>query len=125
MTTSLRRPVLAKGTFYVHFDSVADLQSVVADDLAHEFDEFLQPRRLATDDPIQRIAAGCGAFIMQTLRDPSWGALVARGAATMPHVAGVARKRLKEDIDLAARNGHLGGVTPGSPSTSPPASCCT
>ena len=50
---------------------------------------------------------------MQTLRDPSWGALVARSAATMPHVAGVARKRLKEDIDLAARDGHLGGVTPG------------
>ena len=38
---------VAKGTFYVHFDSVADLQSVVADDLAREFDEFLQPRRLA------------------------------------------------------------------------------
>ena len=39
---------VAKGTFYVHFDSVTDLQSVVADDLAREFDEFLQPRRLAT-----------------------------------------------------------------------------
>ena len=103
---------VAKGTFYVHFDSLADLQSVVADDLAREFDEFLQPRRLALDDPIERIAAGCGAFILQTLHDPAWGMLVARGAAAMPHVAGVARKRLKEDIDRAARDGHLGGVTP-------------
>jgi AcrR family transcriptional regulator len=103
---------VAKGTFYVHFDSLADLQSIVADDLARELDELLQPRRLAIDDPIERIAAGCGAFIMQTLRDPAWGALVARSAAAMPHVAGVARKRLKEDIDRAARDGHLGGVTP-------------
>ncbi len=103
---------VAKGTFYVHFDSLADLQSIVADDLAREFDEFLQPRRLATDNPIERIAAGCGAFILQTLRDPAWGMLVARSAATMPHVANVARKRLKEDIDRASRDGHLGGVTP-------------
>jgi AcrR family transcriptional regulator len=103
---------VAKGTFYVHFDSLADLQSIVADELAREYDELLQPRRLALDDPIERIAAGCGAFIAQTLRDPAWGALVARSAATMPNVAGVARKRLKEDIDRAARDGHLGGVTP-------------
>ena len=64
------------------------------------------------EDPIERIAAGCGAFILQTLRDPAWGMLVARSAATMPHVASVARKRLKEDIDRAAREGHLDGVTP-------------
>ena len=103
---------VAKGTFYVHFDSLGDLQNLVADDLAREFDELLQPRRLALEDPIERIAAGCGAFILQTLRDPAWGMLVARSAATMPHVAGVARKRLKEDIDRAARDGHLDGVTP-------------
>ncbi len=103
---------VAKGTFYVHFDSLTDLQSTIADELAREYDELLQPRRLALDDPIERIAAGCGAFILQTLRDPAWGMLVARSAAAMPHVAGVARKRLEEDIDRAARDGHLGGVTP-------------
>ena len=64
---------VAKGTFYVHFDSLDDLQILVADDLAREFDELLQPRRLALDDPIERIAAGCGAFIVQALRDPSLG----------------------------------------------------
>ena len=98
---------VAKGTFYVHFDSLAELQSIVADELAREFDELLQPRRLALDDPVERIAAGCGAFIAQTLRNPAWGALVAHSAAAMPSVAGVARKRLKEDIDRAARDGQL------------------
>ena len=104
---------VAKGTFYVHFASLSDLQRIVADELAHEFDELLQPRRLAIDDPIERIAAGCGAFITQALRNPAWGSLVAHSAAAMPSVAGVARKRLKEDIDRAARDEQLNGVTPG------------
>ena len=102
---------VAKGTFYVHFDSLNDLQILVADDLAREFDELLQPRRLALDDAVERIAAGCGAFIVQTLHNPAWGALVAHSAAAMPSVAAVARKRLREDIDRAARDGQLGGVT--------------
>jgi AcrR family transcriptional regulator len=102
---------VAKGTFYVHFASLAELQTLVADDLAREFDELLQPRRLALHDPVERIAAGCGAFIAQALRDPAWGALVAHSAAAMPGVASIARNRLKEDIDRAAQNGQLGGVT--------------
>ena len=103
---------VAKGTFYVHFENLGDLQNLVADDLAREFDELLQPRRLALEDPIERIAAGCGAFIAQALRNPAWGSLVAHSAAAMPSIAGVARKRLKEDIDRATRDGQLNGVTP-------------
>lgn len=99
---------MAKGTFYVHFASLAELQNIVADELAREFDELLQPRRLALDDPIERIASGCGAFIAQALRDPPWGALVAHSAAAVPNVAAIPRKRLKEDIDRAARGGQLG-----------------
>ena len=78
---------VAKCTFYVHFDGLAKLQAAVAEELAQEFDELLQPRRLATQDPIERIAAGCGAFVGETLRNPAWGALVARGAVSMPNVA--------------------------------------
>ena len=44
---------VAKKTFYVHFDGLAVLQAAVADQLAHEFDELLQPRRLATEDPVE------------------------------------------------------------------------
>ena len=102
---------VAKGTFYVHFATLAELQTLIADDLAREFDELLQPRRLGLLDPVERIAAGCGAFIVQALRDPAWGALVAHSAAAMPGVASIARSRLKEDIARAAQNGQLGGVT--------------
>ena len=75
---------LAKGTFYVHFDDLDDLQSVLGDELAREFDELLQPRRLSLDDPIERIAAGCGAFINEAMHDPIWGALIVRAAAAIP-----------------------------------------
>ena len=103
---------VAKGTFYVHFDGLAELQAAVADELAQEFDELLQPRRLATQDPIERIAAGCGAFVGEALRNPAWGALVARGAVSMPNIALVPRDRLIEDIRRAAASGRLGDVTP-------------
>jgi AcrR family transcriptional regulator len=103
---------VAKGTFYVHFDGLAELQAAVADQLAHEFDELLQPRRLATRDPVERIAAGCGAFVGEALSNPGWGALVARGALSMPNVALTARGRLIEDLRRAAASGRLADVTP-------------
>ncbi len=103
---------VAKGTFYVHFDGLAELQAAVADELARELDDLLQPRRLATDDPLERIAAGCGAFIGEALRNPTWGALVVRSAVAMPNIAAGARERLMEDIRRAAASGRLGEVTP-------------
>jgi hypothetical protein len=84
----------------------------VADQLAHEFDKLLQPRRLAIEDPVERIAAGCGAFVGEALSNPAWGALVARGALSMPNVALSARGRLIEDLGRAAASGRLGDVTP-------------
>ena len=96
----------------MHFNDLDDLQSVVADELAREFDDLLQPRRLSLDDPVERIAAGCGAFINQALHDPAWGALIARGAAAMPDIARVARGRLNEDIRRAAAAGRLHDVVP-------------
>src|ERR1700733_10984197 len=106
---------VAKGTFYLPFDGLAGLQGAVGDELAHEFDELLQPRRLATQDPIERIAAGCGAFVGEALRKPAWGALVARGALSMPNVAHGARERLIEDLRRAAPGGPVGGRAPGPP----------
>ena len=89
---------MAKGTFYVHFDGLAELQAAVADQLAHEFDELLQPRRLATEDPVERIAAGCGAFVGEALSNPAWGALVARAGSYPCRTSRLARGRLIEDL---------------------------
>ena len=69
-------------------------------------------RRLAIVEPVERIAAGCGAFVAEALRNPAWGALVARGAVSMPEVAQGARARLISDIRSAGSNGRLGDVMP-------------
>ena len=88
---------VAKKTFYVHFDGLAEIQAAVADQLAHEFDELLQRRRPATEDPVERITAGCGAFVGEALSNPAWGALVARGVLSMPNIA-LSAGRLIEDL---------------------------
>jgi len=101
---------VAKGTFYVHFASLSQIQAAVADELAQEFDELLQARRLAITDPVERVAAGCGAFIAQAIASPAWAALVARGAESLPNFAARTRVRVLEDLEAAA--GRIGGVTP-------------
>ena len=103
---------VAKGTFYVHFDHLIDLQAAVADELARDFDDLLQPLRLTLADPIERVAAGCAAFIRETLRDPAWGSLVARGAWALPTVASAARSNLTEDLRQATAKGRLNAITP-------------
>ncbi|HEY1454308.1 MAG TPA: TetR/AcrR family transcriptional regulator, partial [Roseiarcus sp.] len=103
---------VAKGTFYVHFEHLPDLQAAVADELAQELDDLLQPFRLQLADPVERIAAGCGAFIGEALRNPSWGSLAARGAWALPTVASTARANLRQDLQRAAATGRLGAITP-------------
>jgi AcrR family transcriptional regulator len=103
---------VAKGTFYVHFEHLPDLQAAIAGELAQELDDLLQPFRLQLADPIERIAAGCAAFIREALRNPSWGRLAARSAWEQPTVAHAARANLREDLRLAAANGRLGAITP-------------
>ncbi|HEY3621434.1 MAG TPA: TetR/AcrR family transcriptional regulator [Roseiarcus sp.] len=103
---------VAKGTFYVHFEHLPDLQVAVADELAQELDDLLQPFRLQLADPIERIAAGCAAFIREAFGNPSWGSLAARSAWELPSVAHAARKNLREDLRLAAARGRLSGITP-------------
>jgi AcrR family transcriptional regulator len=103
---------VAKGTFYVHFQNLTDLQVAVAYELAIDFDDLLQPFRLTLADPIERVAAGSAAFIREAVRDPAWGCLVARGAWALPTVESAARTNLTEDLRLAEVSGRLGAITP-------------
>ena len=117
---------VAKGTFYVHFDSLAELQSLVADELAREFDELLQPRRLALDDPIERIAAGCGAFVSPGAAQSCLGragrAQRRRNAQRRRHGAQAAQRGHRP---RRARADGLAAWRRSSPSTLPTASFCT
>jgi AcrR family transcriptional regulator len=102
-----RRARVAKGTFYSHFRSLDDLRAAVAAELAAAFEDFVDSNRLYIADPVDRIAAGCAAFIGEAQRDPAWGAAIARGAWAFPTIAGAARERLKTNLRLAQRKGRF------------------
>jgi AcrR family transcriptional regulator len=103
---------LAKGTFYVHFVSLEELQGALADEMARQLDDLLQPARLALNDPIERIAGGSAAFIRAALRNRPWGALVAQSTAAMPELGQTARGHLMQDLRLADQRGQLRETTP-------------
>jgi AcrR family transcriptional regulator len=88
---------VAKSTFYVHFDGLAELQAAVADQLAHEFDELLQPRRLATEDPVDEL-------LRPAERSSARRSAILPGARSWPaasypcRTSRLARGRLIEDL---------------------------
>ena len=99
----VRKAGVAKGTFYVHFDGLKALTAAVAEELVQTFDELLQPSRLFINQPVLRIAFGCGSFINKALSDPRWAALVSRMAAAAPKGGELARRRLFEELQQFAK----------------------
>jgi AcrR family transcriptional regulator len=99
-----RQAGFSKGAFYSHFRGLDEMWAAVAAELAAEFEEVAGASRRSVADPVERIAAGCMAFIGEAQRDPAWGALIARGAWDFSNVACAARERLKSDLRLAHRD---------------------
>lgn len=89
---------VAKGTFYVHFDSLETLTAAVAEELVQSFDEMLQPSRVSLSEPALRIAFGCRSFINKALNDTRWAAVAARLTAATPQGGENIRRRLFEDL---------------------------
>jgi AcrR family transcriptional regulator len=106
-----RQAGLSKGAFYSHFRGLDDLWAAVAAELAAEFEGVAVASRRAVADPVERIAAGCAAFIGEAQRDPAWGALIARGAWDFANVAFAARERLKINLQHAQREGRLASLS--------------
>ena len=102
-----REAGVAKGTFYVHFKNIEDLQFAVADELTETFVDLLQPRRAIFEAPIERIADGCYTFLRQAAVNQRWGGLVARYAWSFPAVGRTARDLLAEDLRQATRKGQI------------------
>ena len=108
----VREAGVAKGTLYVHFKNIEAVQMAVADELTQAFVDLLQPRRAIFEDPIERIADGCGTFLSQATLNPKWGGLVARYAWSFPMVGSAARGLLAEDLHQAARQGRIAEISP-------------
>jgi AcrR family transcriptional regulator len=90
---------LAKGTFYVHFEDLAALEAELGAALIAELDERLQPARLATSEPLTRLATAATILLRDLAAQPARARLAARAAADMP---GVIQAGLRMQEDLAA-----------------------
>jgi len=89
---------VAKGTFYVHFVDMDALIFAVAEEFIDDLDQALQPQQIVQEDPLDRIAFGCGVFIERAINDPPWGLVVGRMAATYAWVGDRTKKRLLDDL---------------------------
>ncbi|WP_439530624.1 TetR/AcrR family transcriptional regulator [Pannonibacter sp.] len=102
----VREAGVAKGTFYVHFESLDSLIGAVGEELVSSFDDLLQPGRLSLVDPAQRITFGCRSFLQKATANPHWARLAARMAAIPGNSGETLRLRLFEDLE------HLFPETP-------------
>src|ERR1700752_1873536 len=60
---------VAKGTFYYHFQSIAELAAAVGAKLGESFDDLVAPARLAFPDPITRLAFGLTKFLEKAIAE--------------------------------------------------------
>jgi AcrR family transcriptional regulator len=98
---------LAKGTFYVHFEDLAELEAELGAALIAELDERLQPARLAVSDPLTRIAIAVTILLRSLAADPSGARLAARATPNIPSVSQAVYARLREDLATARKAGRL------------------
>ncbi|HTR15923.1 MAG TPA: TetR family transcriptional regulator [Acetobacteraceae bacterium] len=98
---------LAKGTFYVHFKDLAELEAELGAALVEEIDERLQPARLATRDPLTRLATAMTIMLRDLAAQPARARIAAHAAAYIPDVGQAVHLRLREDLAAAQVAGRL------------------
>jgi AcrR family transcriptional regulator len=98
---------LAKGTFYVHYHDLAELEAELGAGLVGGIDGKLQPARLATGDPLSRIAVATIILLRDLAAVPSRARLVARAAVSFPEVDQGIQAHLREDLAGVQAAGRL------------------
>jgi AcrR family transcriptional regulator len=98
---------LAKGTFYVHFNDLEELEAELAEVLVEEIDERLQPARRAVNDPVTRLATAATILLRDLAAQPAQARLVSRAAAHIPDLGQAVHVRLREDLAAAQAAGRL------------------
>lgn len=99
---------MAKGTFYVHFEDLATLETELGAALTEEIDRRLQPARLSASHPLTRLATASTVLLRDLARSPAQARLVARAAAAIPNVANAMQAHLRQDLADAEAAGLLG-----------------
>jgi AcrR family transcriptional regulator len=98
---------VAKGTFYVHFQSIDELAAAIGEKLGESFDALLAPARLGLPDPIARITFAFRQFLTKAIADTVWARLVVQSAQAPGEFARKVRANLKADLAEASTQGRL------------------
>jgi len=98
---------LAKGTFYVHFKDLAELEAEVGAALVEGINERLQPTRLAVSDPVTRMATAMTIILRHLGAQPARARLAARAAVRIPDVGQAVHGRLRADLAATQAAGRL------------------
>ena len=98
---------LAKGTFYVHFNDLEELEAELGAVLIEEIDERLQPARRAVSDPLTRLATATTILLRGLAAQPAQARLVAHAADHIPDFGEAVHVRLREDLAAAQAAGRL------------------
>ena len=69
---------LANGTFYNYFRSREDLVEAASVQLTKRFFDEITASSGGVSDPAERVAIGARRFVLQAMRDPTWGAALLR-----------------------------------------------
>lgn len=75
---------VANGTFYNYFRTREELLEAASMRLVERFFQEITDSAVAIGDPAERVAIGTRRFILQALRDPTWGAALLRVWASTP-----------------------------------------
>jgi AcrR family transcriptional regulator len=98
---------VAKGTFYLHFNDLSELEAELGDALIAELTERLEPARSSVADPLTRMATGVTVFLGFLATAPDQARLAAHAIATLPNVGRAVQGRLRDDLGKAKAFGLL------------------
>ena len=98
---------LANGTFYNYFRSREELVEAASARLAERFHAEIAASRAHASDPAERVAIGCRRFILQAMKDPTWGAAILRVWNADSGLGAKATPPLLADLRAGRRRGTL------------------
>jgi AcrR family transcriptional regulator len=98
---------LANGTFYNYFRTRAELLEAVSGFLAERLFDAITASSAGVADPAERVAIGSRRFVLQAMRDPTWGAALLRIWSSSPLLHQRSAAPLLADLRAGRRRGRF------------------
>lgn len=98
---------VARGTFYNHFRTTAELMLELAGAMSDEVLQMVDPIALAQKDPVARFATGTRLYMQMALRYPVWGGFITRAGTRIATRGQLIDTYLTRDLEAARKAGRI------------------